>query len=112
MSLHTIREWARTFVYLDFLGILAWSVVAVILGMLTVPMLLALGQFDQVTSLILSAGAGAATFALVAWMTYDARRSRERVHKMHVKEAVPTPDGDMSAVVNLPKLPPWMGTLS
>ncbi|MFO0929616.1 MAG: hypothetical protein U0736_21730 [Gemmataceae bacterium] len=109
MSMHTIREWVRTFVYLDFLGFLAWSLVAVVLGTLTLLMLLVIGHFNGLTNLIVSVATGLAALALFCWMTMDARRSRARIHKVHVKEAVPTPDGDMSAVANLPKMPPWMG---
>lgn len=110
MSLRTtIREWGRTFIYLDFLGTIAWSLVLVVAGSLAISLFLLAGQPDRATNLTLAVLGAAALLVFLVWVTYDAYRSRERIHKHHVKEAVPTPEGDMSEVVNLPKMPPWMG---
>ena len=110
MSLRTtIREWGRAFIYLDFLGAIAWSRVVAVVGSLAIGLFLILGRDDQAANLTPSVLGAAALLVFLAWITYDAHRSRERIHKYHVKEAVPTPEGDMSEVVNLPKMPPWMG---
>jgi hypothetical protein len=110
MRLSTIRSWAQTFVYLDFLCCFAWAAVAATLGLLLMLTCWLLGQDALAVVVVPLVLQGLALLLFVAWMTGDARRAHHAVHSAHRKEK-PGPDGDLTDVASAPALPPWMGVL-
>ena len=110
MVLQNVRNWAKSLVYLELMGHVAWSVAAVLVGSLLIIYCLVAGQMDRVTSLLGSMMAGLALLGFLAWMTIDARKHLRKIHRGHRREIKPGPDGNMADVANLPHLPPWMGT--
>jgi hypothetical protein len=110
MLLRTARAWFRALIYLDFLGMLAWAVVAVALGSFFLVGMLLGGEVDRAPILGFLVAFSAMLLVYFAWMTRDAELAYNAIHREHQK-AVLRPECELREAVNLPHLPPWMGVL-
>jgi hypothetical protein len=106
--LRGVRQWAQTFIYLDWLFALAWLAAGAVLGLLALTVVLGRGEYRQVPAILVPVLAVVLLFAFVRWVSRDARQASKRL-RAERGQAKPRPDGDMSDVAGLPSRPPWMG---
>jgi len=103
-----LRNWARTFIYLDMLFYAVWCVVAATFGTLFLIVAVIQGDWERSLSLLGTAAGSAAILGFFYWVYRDARKASKEMRRQR-RQSRPRPDGDMSDVAGLPQRPPWMG---
>ena len=106
--LRKLREWGKTYIYLDLLFNLVWYVVVAISGLLLLIVGIIRGEYDQVPTLLGAIISSAVLLWFVSWIARDARKASKALRRQR-KKGKPRPGGKMSGAAGMSERPPWMG---
>lgn len=71
-----LREWSKTFLYLDLLFSIAWYVVAAVFGALFLIVVVVRGDTEQIFPLLGTVVGSLAILAFAYWIARDARKAK------------------------------------
>ena len=87
--LERMRQWAKTFIWIDFLFSLAWYALAAVAALAALFLVLIRGEYDRVPSLVGTFLGAAAFLAFVGWIARDARRAARALRQERLKAKPP-----------------------